>query len=376
MTRQRSTSYHREVSSRNVEAILDAAEELLRQEGHATISAVAAAAGVSRVTVYAHFPTWEALLEAAVERAVQRVMAALEEAHPEDGPPVEALERVLARGWQHLAGYQAMAEAVAELLTPEAVTRTHQAAHRTIASLLARGQADGSFRTDLPADWLVHATIALIHTCNDGVRAGRIDPGDALRILTTSIRDLFTGVRGRRLSGCPRTLSDLALPTVQPLTEQEIRAAFVNCSKGEAKRLNVPHDLASRPWDDLDFLGWRDPQAPERAYLVARAGGRPVAIRLRCPAPSHGQRRSTMCSICMTTHAGGVSLMVAALSGSAGQQGNSVGTYICSDLDCSLYTRGKKVTASSTRLPEPLSLEEKIERNVANLGAFIAKVTG
>jgi TetR/AcrR family transcriptional repressor of mexCD-oprJ operon len=193
MTTQRSTIYHREVATRNAGAILDAAEELLRQEGHATISAVAAQAGVSRVTVYAHFPTWEALLEAAVERAVQRVMTALEAASPADGPATEALERILAGGWQHLARYQAMAQAVSELLSPEAVTRTHQAAHHTIASLLARGQADGSFRTDLPAGWLVHASIALIHACNDGVRAGRIDPGDALRILITSIRDLFTG---------------------------------------------------------------------------------------------------------------------------------------------------------------------------------------
>jgi TetR/AcrR family transcriptional regulator, mexCD-oprJ operon repressor len=193
VTAQRSTSYHREVAGRNVEAILDAAEQLLRDEGHATISAVATQAGVSRVTVYAHFPTWEALLEAAVERAVLRTMAALEAASPEAGPASEALERVLACGWQHLARYQAMARAVSELLSPEAVTRTHQAAHRTISGLLARGQADGSFRTDLPADWLVHASIALIHACNDGVRAGRIDPGDALRILTTSVRDLFTG---------------------------------------------------------------------------------------------------------------------------------------------------------------------------------------
>jgi TetR/AcrR family transcriptional regulator, mexCD-oprJ operon repressor len=110
-----------------------------------------------------------------------------------DGPATEALERILADGWQHLARYQAMTQAVSELLSPEAVTRTHQAAHHTIASLLARGQADGSFRTDLPASWLVHASIALIHACNDGVRAGRIDPADALRILITSIRDLFTG---------------------------------------------------------------------------------------------------------------------------------------------------------------------------------------
>jgi AcrR family transcriptional regulator len=182
------------VSTRNAGAILDAAEEVLRQEGHASISAVAAEAGVSRVTVYAHFPTWEALLEAAVERAVLRVMTALEAASPADGPATEALERILAGGWQHLARYQAMAQAASELLSPEAVARTHQAAHHTIASLLARGQADGSFRTDLPADWLVHASIALIHTCNDGVRVGRIEPGDALRILTTSIRDLFTGI--------------------------------------------------------------------------------------------------------------------------------------------------------------------------------------
>jgi hypothetical protein len=51
---------------------------------------------------------------------------------------------------------------------------------------------------------------------------------------------------------------------VQPLTDAEIRAAFVNCSQGEAKRLHVPRDLASQPWQVLDFLGWRDPQAPGR----------------------------------------------------------------------------------------------------------------
>ncbi len=51
----------------------------------------------------------------------------------------------------------------------------------------------------------------------------------------------------------------VVLAIMKPLTEQEIRAAFVNCTKGEAKRLSVPRDLADRPWDDLDYLGWRDP---------------------------------------------------------------------------------------------------------------------
>jgi AcrR family transcriptional regulator len=187
---QRTTGYQREVAERNVGAILDAAEGLLAQ-GHANISAVAAQAGVSRVTVYAHFPTWTALLEAVVERAVRQTMAALQSVHPDDGPAIEALDRMLAVTWQHLARYQAMAAAVAELLTPEAVTRTHQAAHHTIGALLQRGQADGSFRTDLPARWLVTASIALVHACNDEVRAGRIDEHDAIGILTTSVRDLL-----------------------------------------------------------------------------------------------------------------------------------------------------------------------------------------
>ena len=188
------TRYQREVAERNVEAILDAAEELVRQ-GQANISAVAVQAGVSRVTVYAHFPTWEALLEAAVERAVRRTMAALQSVHPDDGPPVEALDRMIAAAWQHLARYEAMAAAVAELLSPEAVTRTHQAAHHTVGALAERGRADGSFRTDLPAGWLVTASIALVHACSDGVRAGHIDERDAVRILTTSVRDLFTGTQ-------------------------------------------------------------------------------------------------------------------------------------------------------------------------------------
>jgi len=195
------TGYQREVAERNAEAILDAAEDLLRSQGHVNISAVAVQAGVSRVTVYAHFPTWQALLEAAVERAVRRTMAALQSVRPDDGPPVEALDRMLAAAWQHLASYQAMAAAVAENLSPEAVTRTHQAAHQTIGTLLARGQADGSFRTDLPAAWLVTACIALIHACSDGVRAGHIREHDAVRILTTSVRDLFTGTRS---GGQPR----------------------------------------------------------------------------------------------------------------------------------------------------------------------------
>jgi hypothetical protein len=163
---------------------------------------------------------------------------------------------------------------------------------------------------------------------------------------------------------------------MEPMTEPQIRAAFVNCSKGEAKRLTVPRDLALLPWADLDFLGWRDPQAPERAYLVAGVGDRTVAVALRCPGPNPLQKKTSMCSLCLTSHTGGVTLMVAARTGKAGQQGNTVGTYICGDLACSLYVRGKKaVVGLGGRPPERLTLEEKVERTMTNVAAFIAKIT-
>ncbi len=161
---------------------------------------------------------------------------------------------------------------------------------------------------------------------------------------------------------------------MKPLTEQEIRAAFVNCTKGEAKRLNIPRDLAEQPWSDLDYLGWRDPQAPDRAYLVTEIDGRPQAVALRGARRVPGQARASMCSICLTTHDAGVSLMVAPKAGPAGKQGNSVGAYLCTDLDCSLYTRGIKQVRAAMKMNETLTVDEKIARTAANVEAFLAKV--
>ncbi|MFR9787429.1 FBP domain-containing protein [Streptomyces sp. MB22_4] len=162
---------------------------------------------------------------------------------------------------------------------------------------------------------------------------------------------------------------------MRPLTEQDIRSSFVNCSKGEAKRLAVPRDLGERPWADLDFLGWRDPGAPDRSYLVTERGDRLVGVALRYPSSQRGFLHRSMCSVCLTTHrGGGVSLMTARKAGTAGREGNSVGLYMCTDLSCSLYTRGKKVPDSGMRIEESLSLEEQIARTTGNLTAFLDKL--
>jgi hypothetical protein len=163
---------------------------------------------------------------------------------------------------------------------------------------------------------------------------------------------------------------------VKPLSEQDIRTSFVNCSKGEAKRLAVPRDLDDRPWDDLDFLGWRDPGAPDRSYLVTEREGRLVGVAMRFQAAQRGFLHRSMCSLCLTTHPrGGVALMTARKAGAAGREGNSVGVYMCTDLACSLYVRGKKTPETGARFEESLTLEEQIERTTGHLAAFLAKVS-
>ncbi|MER6183627.1 FBP domain-containing protein [Streptomyces sp. NPDC001652] len=163
---------------------------------------------------------------------------------------------------------------------------------------------------------------------------------------------------------------------MRSLTEHDIRDSFVNCSKGEAKRVAVPRDLDERPWGDLDFLGWRDPGAPDRSYLVTeRGGGRLVGLTLRLTSGNRGFLHRSMCSLCLTTHpGGGVSLMTARKAGAAGREGNSVGLYMCTDMACSLYVRGRKVPQSTLRMEESLTLEEQIARTTDNLSAFIDRV--
>src|SRR5829696_7981956 len=95
--------HRRATAQRNSEAILDAAERLLAGRAPLNMVALAAEAGVSRPTLYAHFPGLPEVVEAAVERAVAASADAVEAAGPAAGPAAEALDRLVAACWQQLA---------------------------------------------------------------------------------------------------------------------------------------------------------------------------------------------------------------------------------------------------------------------------------
>ena len=125
---------------------------------------------------------------------------------------------------------------------------------------------------------------------------------------------------------------------MKALTEAEIRGSLVNAAPDEADRMPMPglHEVV---WADREYLGWRDPGSPQRGYLVAWRDGAPVGIVLRASG-TRLQVGSAICSLCNTPQpANQVTMFSAARAGEAGRRGDSVGTYICADLACSLLIR-------------------------------------
>lgn len=160
---------------------------------------------------------------------------------------------------------------------------------------------------------------------------------------------------------------------MEPITELDIRSSFINCSKGESKRLQVPRDLEGQPWPDLDFLGWTDPASPGRAYIVFPGDDGLTGIALRYE--KGATRRAQMCSICLTTHPNGaVRLMAAQKAGEAGRRGNTVGIYMCADLDCSLYGRRKKTPSMGRMFREDFDPDERALQIHTNIERFIARI--
>ncbi|MFR9803120.1 FBP domain-containing protein [Pseudonocardia sp. RS010] len=156
-------------------------------------------------------------------------------------------------------------------------------------------------------------------------------------------------------------------------TDARIRRALTNCSKGEAGRLTLPTEIRELDLDALDdVVGFRDSQAPDRAVLLVPGTGEPTAVLLR--AASNAVGAAAMCALCRTTHgAGGTTLFTAARRGAKGREGNTVGTYVCADLDCRHHVRVEKATAALRPAPG-LTVDERRAGLRERAAAFVGEV--
>jgi hypothetical protein len=160
---------------------------------------------------------------------------------------------------------------------------------------------------------------------------------------------------------------------VQPLTPSQIRESFVNATGGEVERIPLP-GLHEMIWAEREYLGWRDPQAHQRGYLVHWRDEVPVGIILRASEFNLQPGISAMCSLCRITQPSNqVTLFSAPRAGQAGRDGNTVGTYICDDLACSHLIR--ILPPAHPMQPAPAGvLATRVEGLLRRVEAFTADI--
>jgi TetR/AcrR family transcriptional regulator, mexCD-oprJ operon repressor len=162
-------------AERSIASIIDAALEALASDPDVSMAGIARRAGVVRATIYMHFPTREALLDAVMEHAVGQVARATAAADPTQGEPEDALERVLRATWHKLSDFHALLAINAGRLSAKELHRRHQPVMIHFVPLVERGQEKGVFRSDLPVSWHLAMIRAVAHAASAEVRSGRID---------------------------------------------------------------------------------------------------------------------------------------------------------------------------------------------------------
>jgi AcrR family transcriptional regulator len=149
---------------RNRERLLAAAAELFAAvKGEVTLSAVAAKAGVGIGTLYRHFPTREALVEAVYRNEIDRLCEAAETLLRQL-PPEAALADWMDRYAAMVAAKRGMAEALTRVRDSDTgdLARAKARIAQALTLLLDAGAKAGAIRADADADDVLLAAAASI----------------------------------------------------------------------------------------------------------------------------------------------------------------------------------------------------------------------
>jgi AcrR family transcriptional regulator len=189
------TGRRRADAQRNIAAILDAVLACLARGPEVNMVEIARTAGVGRVTLYAHFPSKEALVDAVVVHAIARADAALDAVDLDHGSARQALARLAASSWQILNQHRQLMVAGQRHLGQARMRAHHDQAMVRVQQLISRGQTDGDIRTDLPRDWLVTTFYTLLHAAAEEANAGRLDPTQAGDVVAATVVAALTSPR-------------------------------------------------------------------------------------------------------------------------------------------------------------------------------------
>ncbi|GAB3704394.1 hypothetical protein GCM10027598_04410 [Amycolatopsis oliviviridis] len=169
-------------------SILDAALRKLGSDPDAGIEAIAADAGVTRQTVYAHFPSRGELLAAVLDRITEEAVAEMDAADLDDGPAADALMRLLEAARGTFERYPALLRKINSVPTgADDDARRHSPVTERLERVIRRGKAAGEFDDRLPTGWLVAVVVGLGHAAGAEAGSGRMSGEEAADALRTSL---------------------------------------------------------------------------------------------------------------------------------------------------------------------------------------------
>ncbi|MEV4001390.1 TetR/AcrR family transcriptional regulator [Actinomadura sp. NPDC049753] len=174
-------------AERNSAAIITAATDLFARDPDASMTDIARAAGVGRVTLYAHYPSREDVIRAVLRRAIDQSTETIEGARSAESPPAAAFAHLIRTAWPLIGRFGRLHNAARRTLPAEEVRQLHDPPMAHVRELIVQGRDAGDFRTDLPVEWLVSTVYALLHAAMEEVSAQRFDQAEAGEALVRTL---------------------------------------------------------------------------------------------------------------------------------------------------------------------------------------------
>jgi TetR/AcrR family transcriptional regulator, mexCD-oprJ operon repressor len=170
-------------------AILEAAARVLAVSGeHASMSDVAAAAGVARATVYRYFPSRQSLLDELARLAVGDAAERLASARIDEVSVEEGVRRAVRALVDVGDSFVVLAR---ERVRPDA-EQFERGLAAPLRRLFERGVAGGEIRADVPSSWLTSSLVGLVVSVLPSTPA--LGKEDTIAAITGLF---FDGVRAR-----------------------------------------------------------------------------------------------------------------------------------------------------------------------------------
>ncbi len=185
------------------DAILEATGELLAEQGYTLMSMddVANRVGISKATLYQHFPSKEELAVHTITRRIQNLIAYMNELDPSI-PAIERLEVVVGRSLQQRYSRQRLDMNVTQFMPPHLLKEhpKYQQVHLQIETemmrLIDEAKVQGDVSEQYPTAIIAQMLFSCIRDANYElmIRTGSVTP----QTLTESLMAIFfNGIRKR-----------------------------------------------------------------------------------------------------------------------------------------------------------------------------------